>query len=94
MATGKRFEHDKGKKGYPLEIELSKGSYKWCACGHTKKVPFCDGNCKGGKPIKFEIKKKQTVSLCNCGLSKKAPYCDGVSHEGLEAKKDKKSKKK
>jgi hypothetical protein len=37
---GKRFKHDKGKKGYPFEVELGKGSYKWCGCGHTKKVPI------------------------------------------------------
>ena len=77
-----RFKHDSGKQGYPLEVKLDKGRYKWCGCGHTKKVPFCDGNCKGGKPVKFEVKKRGTVELCNCGLTKKPPYCDG-SHKKL-----------
>ncbi len=91
---GKRFEHDKGKKGYPLEIELSKGKHKWCGCGKTKKVPWCDGTCKGGKPVKFELSKKQVVRVCNCGLTKTPPYCDETSHEGLgEPKKSKKPAK-
>lgn len=89
---GKPFKHDKGK-GYPLEITLDKGKYKWCTCGYTKKVPFCDGTCKGDKPLRFELKKKAKVKLCNCGLTKTPPYCDGKSHDKLE-KKSKKSKKK
>ncbi len=78
-----RFKHDKGKAGYPLEVKLDAGRYKWCGCGNTKKVPFCDGNCKGGKPVKFEVKKKGTFEICNCGLTKKPPFCDG-SHKKLE----------
>jgi hypothetical protein len=29
-----RFEHDKGGP-YPLEVKLSEGKHKWCACGKT-----------------------------------------------------------
>jgi len=81
-----RFKHAT-TSSYPLKVELGKGRYKWCACGKTKKVPFCDGTCKGAKPLKFEIKKKRTVALCNCGLSTTPPYCDGKAHKKLEKKK-------
>lgn len=80
------FKHAKKNAHYPLEVELKAGKYKWCACGQTKKVPFCDGTCKGAKPVKFELKKKTTVKLCNCGLTKEPPYCDGKAHDKLKKK--------
>ncbi len=79
------FKHDP-HKGYPLEVKLDKGRHKWCGCGKTQKVPWCDGTCKGGKPVKFEVKKKATYEICNCGLTKTPPYCDGSSHKKLEKK--------
>lgn len=87
---GEQFKHLKKGTTFPLEVELKAGTYKWCGCGKTKKVPWCDGTCKGGKPVKFELKKKAAVSICNCGLTKTPPYCDGKSHEKLEKKKAKK----
>lgn len=80
-AKGKRFVHDKGKDGYPLEVKLDKGKHKWCGCGKTKKVPWCDSTCKGGKPVKFELKKPAKVAICNCGLTTTPPYCDGKAHD-------------
>lgn len=93
-----RFKHDKGGP-YPLTVELKAGKYKWCACGRTGKPPFCDGTCKGGKPLKFAVEKKSTVRLCNCGLTSTPPFCDGEAHEAMASpttvkKKSKKSKKK
>jgi CDGSH-type Zn-finger protein len=79
-----RFRHDRGK-GHPLVVKLKPGKYKWCACGRTKDVPFCDGTCKNAKAVKFGIEKKSTVELCDCGLTKKPPYCDG-SHKKLKKK--------
>lgn len=83
---GKRFENDKGGP-YPMKVKLAAGKYKWCACGKTKNVPFCDGTCKGAKPVRFELKKKTTVKLCDCGLTKTPPYCDGSSHKKLKKRK-------
>ena len=37
----------KGKRAGdgPLAVEVEKGkSYYWCACGQSKKQPFCDGS--------------------------------------------------
>ncbi len=84
-ARGKQFEHVKKSTPVPLEVKLEPGKrYKWCACGKTKSVPWCDGTCKGGKPVKFEVKKKDTYSICTCGLTKTPPYCDGSSHKKLK----------
>ena len=80
-----KFEHAKGRRSYPLKITLTPGSYKWCGCGKTGDVPWCDGTCKGGKPVRFRIEKKKTVSICNCGLTKKPPFCDGA-HKKLRKK--------
>jgi CDGSH-type Zn-finger protein len=83
------YKHGKGVP-VPLTKELRAGKYKWCGCGNTKKVPFCDGNCKGGKPVRFEIEKKSTVVLCTCGATKHPPFCDG-SHEKCAGKQGKKA---
>jgi CDGSH-type Zn-finger protein len=78
------FEHAKKRDSrHPLEVALKPGHYKWCGCGKTKDVPWCDGTCKGGKPVKFTIDKKSTVQICNCGKTKKPPFCDGA-HKKLK----------
>jgi CDGSH-type Zn-finger protein len=80
-----KFEHAKAKDGhFPLKVKLKPGHYKWCACGKTRDVPWCDGTCKGAKPVKFEIEKKEAVEICDCGLTKKPPFCDGSSHKKLK----------
>lgn len=70
------------KKPYVMDMEA--GTYAWCACGKSKKQPFCDGSHKGSgfSPIieKFEGPKK--VAWCGCKQSKTPPYCDG-SHTNL-----------
>lgn len=90
-SKGQPFKHHKKKDGYPLEVKLEPGKYKWCGCGKTKKVPFCDGTCKGGKKVRFKVDEKKTVTICNCGLTSKPPKCDG-SCKKLKTKKDKKAK--
>lgn len=65
-------------------VDLQKGTYHWCACGESKKQPFCDGSHKGTEitPIKFEVTEEGPVKMCLCKHSKKGPYCDG-SHGKL-----------
>jgi len=84
-----KFEHAKKGATHPLEVKLPAGKYKWCGCGKTKEVPWCDGTCKGGKPVKFVLKKKAKVDICNCGLTKTPPFCDG-SHAKCAGKKGRK----
>ena len=30
----------------PFAVELAPGDYWWCACGRSKRQPFCDGSHK------------------------------------------------
>jgi len=87
------FEHATKKTPHPLETKLAAGKYKWCGCGRTKDVPWCDGRCKGGKPVRFELKKKSEARICTCGLTKTPPYCDG-SHVACARPAGKKKRKK
>jgi CDGSH-type Zn-finger protein len=80
-----RYVHDEGKT-HPLVIEdMEIGLYRWCRCGKTMTVPFCDGHHQGSgfTPLKFVINEPRTVELCACGLSQSPPFCDN-SHLTLE----------
>ncbi|HEC91126.1 MAG TPA: CDGSH iron-sulfur domain-containing protein [Alphaproteobacteria bacterium] len=69
----------------PYGVEVEKGeTYYWCACGLSKKQPFCDGSHSETdfKPIVFEAKESETVYLCGCRTTRDAPFCDG-SHLSL-----------
>ncbi|XP_049427445.1 CDGSH iron-sulfur domain-containing protein 3, mitochondrial-like [Epinephelus fuscoguttatus] len=66
----------------PYRVKVSAGKrYAWCACGHSKKQPFCDGAHKSKapsiSPLRFTPDKDRTVMLCACKQTKNAPYCDG-----------------
>jgi CDGSH-type Zn-finger protein len=42
-------------------------NYYWCACGMSRKQPFCDGSHHGTKfkPIKFRLEQKaDSIQLC------------------------------
>ncbi|SFC06343.1 CDGSH iron-sulfur domain-containing protein [Pseudoalteromonas denitrificans] len=72
----------------PLAIEVESGqAYMWCACGLSKKQPFCDGSHgqTDFRPVLFKAEKTQTLYFCNCKSTKKAPLCDG-SHKKLNLK--------
>jgi CDGSH-type Zn-finger protein len=68
----------------PFEKELEPGTYWWCACGKSRKQPFCDGSHQGTEfqPVKFEITERRKVWLCGCKHSSDSPFCDG-SHNKL-----------
>jgi CDGSH-type Zn-finger protein len=64
----------------PYEVELAPGDYWWCACGRSKKQPFCDSSHKGTEftPLKFTVTTTGKKSLCGCKASKNKPFCDGT----------------
>lgn len=63
----------------PVVLELEAGTYWWCACGRSKKQPWCDGSHSETdiKPVCTEIEEAKRVSMCNCKLTKNQPFCDG-----------------
>lgn len=68
----------------PYVVEEKPGKRAWCACGLSKKQPYCDGSHKGTgmAPIIVEIKETQTIAWCGCKMSRNKPYCDGT-HSSL-----------
>ncbi len=69
---------------FPYVQEMQPGSYYWCACGHSKTQPFCDGSHKGTgfTPLKVDLSVAKKVAWCGCKQSKTGAFCDG-SHSKL-----------
>ena len=67
------------KSPYPIAVEAGK-QYWWCACGRSKKQPFCDGSHKGTglEPVAVTADKTQQVWFCGCKNTSKKPFCDGT----------------
>ncbi|XP_061833365.1 CDGSH iron-sulfur domain-containing protein 3, mitochondrial-like [Nerophis lumbriciformis] len=66
----------------PSRVKVRAGKrYAWCACGHSKKQPYCDGAHKTEapsiSPLRFTPDKDKTVMLCACKQTKNSPFCDG-----------------
>ena len=69
----------------PYAVELAPGDYWWCACGQSRRQPFCDGSHKAAgefAPVKFSVAEAQKVWLCGCKRTGKQPFCDGT-HQKL-----------
>ena len=65
----------------PIIVELEQGMlYKWCACGKTKKEPWCDKSHIGSdvKPIVFTAEASGKKAMCVCKQSGNKPFCDGT----------------
>nr|XP_056720612.1 CDGSH iron-sulfur domain-containing protein 3, mitochondrial [Euleptes europaea] len=78
---------------HPFQVNLQAGkSYAWCACGHSKKQPFCDGSHKKAAPkissLKFKPGETKEAWLCGCKCTKNPPYCDGTHKEDFVQKAD------
>ncbi len=68
----------------PYIMEMEPGTYYWCACGRSKKQPFCDGSHEGTgiQPVEKVVEAKRKIAWCGCKHSKKGYQCDG-SHSTL-----------
>ncbi|MGH8530717.1 MAG: CDGSH iron-sulfur domain-containing protein [Nevskiales bacterium] len=65
----------------PYPLELVPGDYWWCACGRSRKQPFCDGSHKGSEfqPVRYTVTEKdRKLWWCGCKHSKTKPLCDGT----------------
>jgi CDGSH-type Zn-finger protein len=69
-------------KKQPFVVKLARGDYYWCACGRSKRQPYCDGSHRGTliSPMRVEQRESGEVKLCGCKESANKPYCD-CSHE-------------
>jgi CDGSH-type Zn-finger protein len=70
----------------PVVLKLEQGTYYWCACGHSKNQPWCDGSHAGTEfnPTALDVETSATVALCLCKRTGDQPRCDG-SHSKLRA---------
>jgi CDGSH-type Zn-finger protein len=65
----------------PYEVNVEAGrKYFWCACGRSKKQPFCDGSHSGTgiNPVLYQPVESQSVFFCGCKASGGKPLCDGT----------------
>ncbi len=55
------------KAPYPIDVEAGK-TYYWCACGQSKKQPFCDGSHKATDivPVAWTAEKAGKSFFCGC----------------------------
>lgn len=58
-------------------------SVKWCACGHSKNQPWCDGSHVGTKfePVVFTAPESKIYGMCLCKYTNKTAICDGAHKE-------------
>lgn len=64
-------------------MEMEPGTYFWCACGRSKKQPFCDGSHKSTsfRPLKVVIDKPQRIKWCMCKYGENGAFCDNKHRE-------------
>ncbi len=71
----------------PYAVDTVAGkSYFWCACGRSKRQPFCDGSHKdtGFTPVKYVATESKKVFFCGCKSSATPPLCDGSHKRGAQ----------
>lgn len=62
-----------------IEVNVEAGkSYLWCACGRSRKQPFCDGSHRGTQivPLQYKATETGTKWFCVCKQTKTPPFCD------------------
>ena len=71
------------KGPYLVKVEAGR-TYFWCACGLSRKQPFCDGSHKSTDlvPLSYVAAETKTLEMCGCKYSGTKPICDG-SHDHL-----------
>lgn len=71
------------KSPYRAEVQAGR-NYFWCACGRSRKQPFCDGSHSGTgiTPVVYKAQETKEVWFCGCKSSGTKPLCDG-SHGRL-----------
>ncbi len=73
------------RKPYLVRLPKAGRTVWWCACGRSRKQPFCDGSHKGTgiEPVPYVVRSDgEEVLLCGCKHTRHPPLCDG-SHNNL-----------
>lgn len=70
------------RKPYLFAVEEGK-AYFWCACGLSKKQPFCDGSHKTTdfQPLRWVADKTEEKLFCACKHTAVQPFCDGTHNQ-------------
>jgi len=70
------------RKPYLIEVKEGK-AYFWCACGLSKKQPFCDGSHKNTEfePLKWVADESGEKLFCACKHTAEQPFCDGAHNK-------------
>ena len=70
----------------PIVIEETPGKKAYCQCGHSAKLPYCDGSHSregtGLAPMVVTIDAPGKKALCQCHRSGTLPWCDGTHSKG------------
>jgi CDGSH-type Zn-finger protein len=71
-----------GKEPVAVRV-INEDEYWWCACGHSKNQPYCDGSHRHTEmgPRPFSPERSGEVWLCMCKHTKNPPYCDGTHNK-------------
>lgn len=65
----------------PMMVPVVAGkTYWWCACGLSKKQPFCDGSHTKTDmvPVQYQAEKSKDCYFCVCKQTGQEPLCDGT----------------
>jgi len=65
------------KEPYAVDVEAGR-TYLWCACGLSKRQPFCDASHAGTGivPVRYKAEQAETVYFCGCKATGTKPLCD------------------
>jgi len=73
------------RKPFYRDLQVGR-TYLWCACGRSKRQPFCDGRSHEGtgiEPVRYTCTMENEEALfCGCKQTATPPFCDGT-HSNL-----------
>lgn len=66
----------------PIVVDETPGIRAYCQCGHSARLPYCDGSHSrmqtGLAPIVVEVTETHKKAVCQCHRSGSLPWCDGT----------------
>ena len=68
----------------PYGIDVIAGrQYWWCACGRSRRQPFCDGSHAGTgiDAVPYSASESKKLWFCGCKHTRTKPFCDGTHNK-------------